>query len=748
MKNLLLLLLCAFCFKLNAEGPKYRVINVPVQRNGLLLREPWVGGMDSPQFSTCDLNNDGVKDLFVFDRVSNKVLTYLGNGTQGDTMFVYAPQYEGVFPAGLNNWVLLRDYNHDGVPDIFTHANTGIMVYKGSIVAGNLHFEIVSNLLMYPAPAPDPPTNIWTTITDIPVIADVNGDGDLDILSYNIYGATIGYCENQTAEHLGDPHYAADSLKYELYSTCWGNIAQDASSNSIALNVSCKGQATDTNGGEPRHTGNSIYSFVDPNTKLTNLLNGNIGFDNLLFLKNCGTLGFADVCHWDSLFPVCGNPMVMTSYPAAYGVPINHKTYDDVFVSPNVYSPIVYAGGAARNTHNVSYFKSTGDTACYFDYQTDSFLVHHMLDFGTNARPVLYDFDGDSLLDIVVGNYGYFNKNHVNSYQSALAIYKNTGTKSSPDFTEVTLDYDSMSKFNLLGISPAFGDLDGDGKPDLLIGDNTGYLHYFKNRGTTGSSFPVMDSVHFFNLKTGTYSAPFIYDVNGDSLNDIVVGQYNGKLNYFWNFGMPTAPKFHKDSVVQNFGNVNVCYPGYHEGYSQPFIMDSAGQKRLYVGSEQGLIFKYNLETPNLKRDTLQIINGDVIGQNAGYNSTIAVADLNNDGNLEYLIGTSTGGLILYSDSLWDSSTVLNIPEPKPVLNELLIYPNPTKDYFVCSIPGVEFTNPKIEVYTLMGEKVTSDLTQANNKLVVKTTGWANGFYVVKVTEGAKNYNGKILLLH
>ncbi len=215
---------------LEAQTPKFRVISIPVEKNGSNMREPWLGGVDAPQFSQADLDHDGTKDLFVFDRVGNKVLTYLSNGDGSDTMYSYSPKYEELFPTGLLNWALMRDYNHDGVPDLFTYGPSGTgpgtRVFKGSIQNNQLHFDLVCPIINFASP-PFPNTVIYTNPGDIPVFTDVNRDGDLDILTYNKFGSTIAYYENQTMEHPGDPHYAADSFQYLQITTCWGNVSQD-----------------------------------------------------------------------------------------------------------------------------------------------------------------------------------------------------------------------------------------------------------------------------------------------------------------------------------------------------------------------------------------------------------------------------------------------------------------------------------------------------------------------------------------
>ena len=132
MKKLLILIpLLIFSLILNAQYEDYgfqRDLSIIV-RDSLhnIMKNPWCGGMNSCQFSQIDLNGDGIMDLFVYDRNSNRVLTFLNESTIPDSInYVYAPQYEGLFPPiQQNTWARLYDYNNDGKPD-FSLITTGV----------------------------------------------------------------------------------------------------------------------------------------------------------------------------------------------------------------------------------------------------------------------------------------------------------------------------------------------------------------------------------------------------------------------------------------------------------------------------------------------------------------------------------------------------------------------------------------------------------------------------------------------
>ena len=128
------------------QAQNFERLNYPVEVDGRDLTNAWAGGLNCPQVSPIDLNQDGFMDLHLFDRVGSVHLTFLHDGVPGSTNYQHAPEYQAIFPE-IEAWMMIRDYNGDQIPDIFSYSDIpgidGISVFKGSYEDGSLRFDKV-----------------------------------------------------------------------------------------------------------------------------------------------------------------------------------------------------------------------------------------------------------------------------------------------------------------------------------------------------------------------------------------------------------------------------------------------------------------------------------------------------------------------------------------------------------------------------------------------------------------------------
>jgi len=191
---------------LNGQDLSPLIIDFTV--NNTVLKNPLTGGINTPQVSKADFNNDGLMDLYVFDRSGNVSIVYLNDGITNQAAYTYAPRYAENFPD-LVDWVLLRDFNQDGAMDIFTAARTpgisGIEVLRGYYENGELKFapfyfpQFQFNVIPFRL-GNGSFTNLYVSSQDLPAIDDIDGDGDMDIVSFGVNGGYMEYFTNQSVE--------------------------------------------------------------------------------------------------------------------------------------------------------------------------------------------------------------------------------------------------------------------------------------------------------------------------------------------------------------------------------------------------------------------------------------------------------------------------------------------------------------------------------------------------------------------
>lgn len=700
-----------------ANAQLYPSYSISVTENGTTLNNPWVGGIDLPQFSNFDINADNKNDLIIFDKKAQRWLVFLQDNAN---QFKHNPIYETRFPT-IKNMGLIRDYNCDNIPDVFAHINSGIQVFKGQLDNNNIiYFTLVEDLITYSTGFGN--SNLFKFNDDIPAIEDFDNDGDIDILSFGVLGTTVRYYKNLSVE-MG---YNCDSLIYERNSDCWGNFSESNTDNSLNLGISCKGITLEkTNGNTSRHTGSTLLAFDYENDGDKDLLLGDISFNELIHLTNGGNNQLADITSYQNNFPTSDTSIDISIFPAAFEIDYNNDGLLDLVAAPN-------SSTFSLNINNVWLYERTNNTNRRFELKTKNYLVDGMIDRGSFSYPVLFDYNADGLQDLIVSNSFEFTS-ATSASVSNLSLYENTGTATSPQFTLVNEDYLNLSALNLEYIRPAFGDLDGDGDQDLLFGEQSGALHYYENTANAGQTANfVQNTLNYFNLDAGNFSHPVLFDLNQDGLLDIVTGkQAYGAINYYWNFGTANAPLFSSDSVNTQLGNIQVTEPGFLIGYSAPNISTQNDSILLWVGSEPGNIHQYLVNKDSLKNGSFNTITDSLGNRTLGLRTTIFTNDINNDGFTDFFIGNSRGGVEFYSEKNIDNIQFppVSIAHLTPV--NFSIFPNPTKHQLNIN---AQTAITSIKIVNQLGQTISSHFFKTGkNKHNISTTHLQNGIYYLVV---------------
>ena len=166
------------------------------------------------------------------------------------------------------------------------------------------------------------------------------------------------------------------------------------------------------------------------------------------------------------------------------------------------------------------------------------FATSLVFDAGAGSTPSLVDVDGNGHLDIVVGAAD----GSVHILHSVPTGTSTSGTPASSVFTSSGRGAELGGVTSPSGdAAPALVDMDNDGDVDLVLGGADGALLFFENTGSERSPVftgPVpsgaRNPVDGVRVPAGG-SAPAFTDINGDGRADMVVGSSDGLIRYFGN---------------------------------------------------------------------------------------------------------------------------------------------------------------------------------------------------------------------
>lgn len=251
------------------------------------------------------------------------------------------------------------------------------------------------------------------------------------------------------------------------------------------------------------------------------------------------------------------------------------------------------------------------------------------VDVGDFATPVFADMDADGDLDLSVG-----------SQEGSIYYFENVGTGHSSIFVMDTEMYsyidECLSGVTKTSLAPV--DWDADGDQDLIIGNGDGGLYFFENFGT--STQAVWSSYDMISGYATSNSHPALADLDDDGDFDLAVGGGNGNINFYENVGTPESPEWDFSYSINT---------GEEDDRPVSFAdMDDDGDFDLTVGDgDFATLYYYR----NVGTSSSEFWAADATMYNGiapEYGTSPAIADLNGDGRPDLVVGGFSGRSFYY----------------------------------------------------------------------------------------------------
>jgi hypothetical protein len=323
------------------------------------------------------------------------------------------------------------------------------------------------------------------------------------------------------------------------------------------------------------------------------------------------------------------------------------------------------------------------------DFRTSAFEKSKKLSLGPNihnnkvrANQWKYvDFDGDGVLDLIVGvedwtDYGWDNAYDAQGRWTRGPLHgyvywlKNQGTNDSPSYAAAVKIEADAKPIDTYGMpSPCVADFDGDGDLDIFCGDFVGGFTYFENVGSrTNARYAAGRRLTAEDGRTLDMDlcmiVPVDLDWDRDGDVDLIVGQEDGRVAFVENTGkvadhLPVfkQPRFFRQIADDVKFGALVTPVG--------FDWNGDGKEDLVCGNTAGYIgWIENLDggsPPKWAEPKLLEADGQVIRIQAGKNgsiqgpaetkwgyTTISIADWDADGLSDLIVNSIWGKVVWY----------------------------------------------------------------------------------------------------
>jgi hypothetical protein len=221
--------------------------------------------------------------------------------------------------------------------------------------------------------------------------------------------------------------------------------------------------------------------------------------------------------------------------------------------------------------------------------------------------------------------------------------------------------------------TPTMGNLDSDGLVELIQGQGDGTILVFEQTAANSTAFgtgTLLKNADGTALDVGNFAKPTLADLDGDGLLELLVGEENGTVLRYEQEAATNGKSFDPFSFTKStlFTNpLGTATSGAPNGgsYPRPTVadLDNNGLLDVLVGSNDGTLRRYEQTAANAATFTTlgQMRDDKGVVIDAGDVDKPLLTDYDGDGYLDMLLGNQAGNIILYTQNTANSATFKKI---------------------------------------------------------------------------------------
>ncbi len=659
---------------------------------------PFSQGINSAQIQTIDLTNDGVDEWVIWDINSRQLQVFEKSGES----FSLRPELSYFFPSDINGFLVLADFDQDGKKDLFTSTPLGVKAYRNTSQGVQISWTLAQNFLRL-----DGANNIPVNNLDTPLLQDVDGDGDLDLIIFNFaQGDFLEFFRNTSIERKGTPDIDGFAFPVDF----WGNFVF-CGCDEITFGERCDGRPIDfrldpNENNRIQHAGGHSILYQDfSGDGIADLVIGRDECSTLYYLENRGTES-------SPLFTDFSN--VLPSYGTLPDFPIYHIgqfIQGELLVSLNTNETSFPFGIDFAN----SLVKITPD-----ENPAAPFLQNQLFDLGENTRPL---FGGNQNFGELLLTANIKKDGRIVSEATRLNYTEG-------NFQVIDTDLYGLSTLNLLDIQlinyTSVNYTESNGNYFVLANGTR-----FENGVPTQVIYRIQDdgveefSLLGLTLRVGDQLSFFRYQ----GKDHLLVASQNGRLKLL-------SVDFDSGSVAEE----EVNFLGYQDNPANRNLAVAIATKEkpdLFTVDQTGRIFLIkDFMNSEVREEVLIKIGAQNLPFRLGRNTWMTVVRQDFSDQVDLILGTRGGGII-YLKSITAGS---------PNEGEFLVklFPNPTSGMFKV----ITNTTATGRLISSLGQILLNEISiPANREVEIQAQGLNPGLYFLQFeTEDRKVLVKKVLV--